>query len=212
MALSRRNFTTTQATAAEVRGDMLAPSLANKQWVRLAATALVVAGLARSTGFLPVNGVLFVHMLANATWLGSVVWTTFIAGITMFKNLPRQTFGRLQSKLFPLYFGLNAVCTTVMLGTLKFGLTSVIPAREYHLIGLALFSTLGNLLFVEPIATKVMFERYGLENTEGARDEDAIKKLYKKFSMFHGVSSLLNLVVLVCAVGHSFYLANHLAL
>ena len=47
-----------------------------------------------------------VHMLSFGTWLGTVVYTTFIAGITMFKNLPRRTFGTIQSKLFPLYFQL----------------------------------------------------------------------------------------------------------
>lgn len=46
------------------------------------------------------------HVLSFATWFGTVVYTTFIAGITMFKNLPRRTFGTLQSKLFPLYFQL----------------------------------------------------------------------------------------------------------
>ena len=48
------------------------------------------------------------HLLSFATWFGTVVYTTFVAGITMFKNLPRRTFGTLQSKLFPLYF---QICT-----------------------------------------------------------------------------------------------------
>ncbi len=48
------------------------------------------------------------HLLSFATWFGTVVYTTFLAGITMFKNLPRRTFGTLQSKLFPLYFQLCA--------------------------------------------------------------------------------------------------------
>jgi hypothetical protein len=52
-----------------------------------------------------------VHMLSFGTWFGTVVYTTFIAGITMFKNLPRRTFGTLQSKLFPLYFQL---CTGML--------------------------------------------------------------------------------------------------
>lgn len=46
------------------------------------------------------------HVLSFGTWFGTVVYTTFIAGITMFKNLDRRVFGRLQSKLFPLYFQL----------------------------------------------------------------------------------------------------------
>ena len=44
------------------------------------------------------------HLLAFGTWFGTMMYTTFIAGITMYRNLPRQTFGKLQSKLFPQYF------------------------------------------------------------------------------------------------------------
>jgi hypothetical protein len=40
-----------------------------------------------------------IHLLAFGTWFGSVVYTTFVAGITMFKNLPKKTFGKLQAKL-----------------------------------------------------------------------------------------------------------------
>jgi ABC-type spermidine/putrescine transport system permease subunit II len=50
------------------------------------------------------------HTLSFATWFGSVAYTTFVLGITMFKNLPRQTFGKLQAKLFPKYFFLGSVC------------------------------------------------------------------------------------------------------
>lgn len=46
------------------------------------------------------------HILSFGTWFGTIMYTTFVAGITMFKNLPRRTFGKLQSKLFPLYFQL----------------------------------------------------------------------------------------------------------
>ena len=50
-----------------------------------------------------------INMLSFGTWFGTVVYTTFVAGITMFKNLPRQTFGKLQAKLFPKYFSLCSV-------------------------------------------------------------------------------------------------------
>lgn len=61
---------------------------------------------------LPPNVAATVHLLSFATWFGTVVYTTFVAGITMFKNLPRRVFGTLQSKLFPLYFQLG----TIMIG------------------------------------------------------------------------------------------------
>lgn len=46
----------------------------------------------------------------------------------MFKNLPRQTFGRLQSKLFPLYFGLSTGACALLLGTLCFA--GGLPPRQ----------------------------------------------------------------------------------
>jgi ABC-type spermidine/putrescine transport system permease subunit II len=50
------------------------------------------------------------HLFAFSTWFGTMVYTTFIFGITAFKNLPRQTFGKLQAKLFPKYFSLGSIC------------------------------------------------------------------------------------------------------
>ncbi len=64
--------------------------------MRLGLLTAAVALAARTTEFVPVNVAAFIHVIAWGLWLGSNVWTTFVAGITMFKNLPRQTFGRLQ--------------------------------------------------------------------------------------------------------------------
>ena len=63
---------------------------------------------------LPPNSAATVHLLSFATWFGTVVYTTFVAGITMFKNLPRRVFGKIQSKLFPLYFQLGSVMLLVI--------------------------------------------------------------------------------------------------
>ena len=60
-----------------------------------------------------------IHILSFGIWFGTVFYTTFVAGITMFKNLPRRTFGSLQSKLFPLYFQL---CT----GTIALQVSNVV--------------------------------------------------------------------------------------
>lgn len=57
-----------------------------------------------------------VHLLTFSTWFGTVVYTTFVAGITMFQNLPRQTFGKLQAKLFPKYFSLCSICVLLQVG------------------------------------------------------------------------------------------------
>lgn len=98
-------------------------------------------------------------------------WTSFIFGIVAFRNLPRQTFGRLQSKLFPKYFSLSTACSAILLATLHFGGGGAAPAKQVWLLGIGLVSSLVNLLLAEPAATKVMFERYTLENAPGARDD-----------------------------------------
>lgn len=52
----------------------------------------------------------------------------------MFKNLPRQTFGRLQSKLFPAYFALSASCAAIQLGVLTFAAAAA-PQKQLVLVG-----------------------------------------------------------------------------
>jgi hypothetical protein len=64
--------------------------------VRLAWVSAAVVIAARSTEYLPSHVAAFIHVNSWGLLIGTNLWTTFIAGITMFKNLPRQTFGRLQ--------------------------------------------------------------------------------------------------------------------
>ncbi|KAK9904742.1 hypothetical protein WJX75_001688 [Coccomyxa subellipsoidea] len=196
----------------ELSGPMLAPSAFNKNWVRLAwvSAALIVA--ARSTEFLPVNAAAFIHVMAWGLWLGSNIWTTFIAGITMFKNLPRQTFGKLQAKLFPQYFAVAIAAGVLQIGTLTFGVPGGIARTQSITLGVALVSSLVNWLYIEPMATNLMFERYNLENVPGDKDAAKIKQLYKQFGKFHGISSLLNLVALGAVVSHGWWLASKLSL
>ena len=49
--------------------------------------------------------------------------------------------------------------------------------------GVALATGLANWLYIEPVATDLMFERYALENAEGERDGAKIKALYKQFGI-----------------------------
>jgi hypothetical protein len=93
-------------------GTILERSVINSTPVRVLAVLAAVSAGGLGTSFLPSTAVAMAHMMASGLWLGVNIWTTFFAGITMFKNLERQTFGRLQAKLFPLcatkFF---AICT-----------------------------------------------------------------------------------------------------
>lgn len=152
------------AVANDVQGDMLVPSVANKNWVRVLALTAAVAATARGVGYLPAQGVAFVHLLALASWLGSTVWVTFIAGLTMFRNMPRQLFGKVQAKLFPQYFALHAGSALIILGChLWGGMGDSGAAAKVVLssLGTALGASLINLVVLEPKATAVMFQRCG---------------------------------------------------
>ena len=137
---------------------------------------------------LPSKTAATVHLLSFGSWFGTVVYTTFIAGITMFKNLPRKTFGRLQSKLFPKYFMLGATTILLQLITLK-SVSSVPTAKATKALGVAFAMTLLNLFYLEPASTKIMFDRYELEEEEGGKDSAEYKKLVGSFGKFHGMST-----------------------
>jgi hypothetical protein len=194
-----------------VQGDMLEPSLANAPAVRVVSIAAIVALSAKASGtFLTAKLLGFVHMMAFGFWFGTLAWTSTIFGIVAFRNLPRQTFGKLQSKLFPKYFAVTGFAPLFMMGSLYYLCGGSPNVHELKLLGISVLTAVLNLIVAEPAATKVMFERYALENSQ-TRDEDAIKQLKKQFGKWHGISSLLNLVNMVCAVGHAFYLGGLLA-
>lgn len=149
--------------------------------------------------------------MAFGTWFGTLVWTSTVFGIVAFRTLPRQTFGKLQSKLFPKYFMVTGAMPLLLIGTLYY-LSGKAPVMwEVKLLAVAAMTAIVNLGVAEPKATDVMFARYALENAE-VRDEEKISALRKTFGKWHGISSLLNLINLVCAVGHAFYLGGLLVL
>lgn len=90
------------STTTDTMGTIVEPSLVNKGFFRAAVIIGTVAGAFLGGKFLPGVPAMSLHLAAAGIWLGVNVWTTFFAGITMFKNLPRQVFGKLQAKLFPL--------------------------------------------------------------------------------------------------------------
>lgn len=172
------------------------PAVWNKTPVRVGALLLAGGAVGQAVPF-----VRMLHLAAFGTWFGAQVWTTFFAGLTMFKNLPRQTFGKLQAKLFPQYFQLGTFCTVAVVLT---------GARVGLPMGPALFSlafTLTNLLYLEPESTRVMFERY---EAEKRGDKDAQKAAAKSFGKMHGISSLSNLMALMGLVAHGSLIAARL--
>ncbi|GFO19761.1 transmembrane protein 205, partial [Plakobranchus ocellatus] len=61
------------------------------------------------------NGML--HLGSFGANFGAQMWVTFVAGLTMFYSLPRHMFGKVQSRLFPMFYLWSLVCSAVTLST-----------------------------------------------------------------------------------------------
>ncbi|KAL3910935.1 MAG: hypothetical protein SGILL_007489 [Bacillariaceae sp.] len=153
------------------------------------------------------------------SWFGCSVWVSFVAGLVMFKNLPRHVFGRLQSKLFPAYFLFSALM--IGLSILSASALSETWQQAYKIpLASILMTILANVVYLEPKTTEVMFERHVVERKLGTGQEVGIikpkdskiandpelKALSKKFGMLHGMSTLMNLA----ALGVGCYWVNFL--
>ncbi|KAI8002856.1 Transmembrane protein 205 [Camellia lanceoleosa] len=114
-----------------------------------------------------------VHLLGFATAYGMCMWVTFLSSYVLAGALPRQQFGVVQSKIYPVYFRAMAYSILVallghLLGKRKRLLLFSVAEMfvVYHLVA-SLVLILVNLLYLEPRATKVMIERMKIEKEEG---------------------------------------------
>ncbi|XP_023550065.1 uncharacterized protein LOC111808367 isoform X1 [Cucurbita pepo subsp. pepo] len=111
--------------------------------------------------------------------LGMGVWTTFISSYVLASALPRQQLAVVQSKIYPLYFRAMASSIGMALFGHLFSRTKwmfPIPKNaevvQGYVLVAALLMIFANSLYMEPQATKVMFERLKVEKEEGKGIED----------------------------------------
>ncbi|KAL8162431.1 hypothetical protein V2J09_013920 [Rumex salicifolius] len=114
-----------------------------------------------------------VHLLGFATAYGTATWVTFAMSHLLARSLPRQQFGVVQSRVYPVYF--KALASSVGLALLGhlFGRSrrpevsnEAWRFQVYNLVA-SIALVLVNLLYLEPRATKVMYERMKIEKEEG---------------------------------------------
>ncbi|XP_057532617.1 uncharacterized protein LOC130810532 [Amaranthus tricolor] len=112
------------------------------------------------------------QLLGFASAYGMSIWVTFVMSHVLARVLPRQQFGMVQSKIYPVYFkAMVGSIGLALIGHLLGQRGKVLKNKAYMLQSYNLLSSLlfvlGNLLFLEPRATKVMFNRLKLEKEEG---------------------------------------------
>lgn len=147
----------------------------------------------------------------------------------MFKALPRPQFAAVQTKLFPIYFGIQSFTPLIMAATYpgggpKLDAAGITGLLESHnrwgfLLPIIAVGTSGlvNLLVLLPATKKCMAERYAQERKDGKKSYDPaphsqeMLALNRKFGKLHGVSSLLNLAAFIATLVYGFSLSGRIA-
>ncbi|KAF8898434.1 hypothetical protein BD779DRAFT_1483923 [Infundibulicybe gibba] len=161
--------------------------------------------------------------LVGYAWLfGMSFWITFFGGVIAFKTLPRQQFGNLQHKTFPIYFVISIILSSSLLTLWTYSHPAVIThilspsiadvAQAYTLASVMLNQGF-NYFVIGPLTSKTMFQRHRLEKEEGkVYNEPGVsaemKKLNRRFGMLHGVSSLANLGAVIALGFHGLWIGN----
>ncbi|SJL05861.1 uncharacterized protein ARMOST_09197 [Armillaria ostoyae] len=159
--------------------------------------------------------------LVGYAWLfGMSIWVTFFGGVIAFKALPRQQFGALQHKTFPIYFVISILISSGLLGSWTYSHPDVVAhfarplvvdvAQAYALASISLAQGF-NYFVVGPLTSKTMFQRHKLEKEEGkAYNEPGVsedmKTLNRRFGYLHGISSLANLYAVIALGFHGLWI------
>ncbi|NP_001085593.1 transmembrane protein 205 isoform X2 [Xenopus laevis] len=176
----------------------------------------------------PGNLVKIFHLLVlSASW-GMQCWMTFVAGFVLIKGVPRHTFGLVQSKLFPYYNHIVLCCSFISLAIYAaYHPRELLSPSESVQISLFFTSLLVAALqarWFSPVTTKTMFKMHVIErehslgqgvglsaNKEGYQllqeKDPKYKALRKRFMRYHGISSLCNLLCLLCNGANLVYIA-----
>lgn len=168
-----------------------------------------------------------VHLLVLSGAWGMQMWVTFISGFQLFRNLPRHTFGLVQSKLFPLYFHISMGCAFINLCILAsqhaWAQLTFWETSQLCLLFLSLTLSTINARWLEPRTTAAMWALHTVEKERGLGGEvpgshqgpDPYRQLRgqdpkysvlrQTFFRYHGLSSICNLGCLlsngICLAG-----------
>ncbi|KXN83620.1 hypothetical protein AN958_01185 [Leucoagaricus sp. SymC.cos] len=162
------------------------------------------------------------YLLGYAWAFGMAVWVTFFAGIIAFKTLPRQQFGALQHKIFPVYFVQSMVLTSGLLVKWIYSHPDVIPhfgkpwvadVAQVYALGTVLALQGTNYFIIGPMTSRAMFERHKLEKEENKQYNDPaasaeMKALNQRFGALHGISSLANLGAVIVLGFHGLWIGS----
>jgi len=137
---------------------------------------------------------LFTSQVVNiGVQLGAQAYVAGIAGPSMFSNLDKDTFAKVQAVLFPRYIlATSATSLLALLGYMKQNPTATLlcPAHTGFFLTVSLATNLLNLWVFFPWTHEVLVTYMDAEKS-GA-DEQVVKKARMNFGIVHGIANLIN--------------------
>ncbi|KAJ7520709.1 hypothetical protein O6H91_19G018900 [Diphasiastrum complanatum] len=191
--------------------------------------ALFVEAMATSSVIRPI--LRLTHLFCFASTFGMSLWVSFVSGAILSQcTSTREQYGYLQSRIFPLYFRIAAFGEAILLATHAvlhpWSSAGTSEQWQFQILFCSLFMTVLNVYILEPLSTKVMFERLKMEKEEGISREDILasgdltnldyltkcqmRAVNSKLSRVQDFSSMANLVSLGCLTWHLLHLQSHL--
>jgi len=130
--------------------------------------------------------------LVGYSWLfGMSIWITFFGGIIALKTLPKQQFGTLQHRVFPIYFIQSMLLSGALLTKWIYSHPDVLAyimrpnvadVAQVYALATVLASQSFNYFIVGPMTSKIMLQRHKLEKEEGKQYSDpAVCPIHFKF-------------------------------
>lgn len=141
------------------------------------------------------------YLVALATWVGSIIFFSFVIAPTVFKVLKPEDAARLQRALFPKYYlvgiicaGIGIMCVGLLLAERAFG-------KWPGVLSLLLIAGMG--------ATDVWLRQTVVPYMAEIREQRAAAvepnpKLDEEWKSLHRLSVLLNVAVLIAGLGLVF--------
>lgn len=164
-----------------------------------------------------------IYLASFAAHFGAQIWMTFVSGLALYFSLPRHTFGMCQEVLFPKYFLINTLLSTVTLITFAKMHTNFADLRWMtQLLALSVCLTIEMIIFLYltgPLL-KLMRIKYQYEQKLGNGDEigyqktlpsfdcPKYKEAHKNFRKIHFKCAMGNLITICCTSMHLYYLAS----
>ncbi|KIM29094.1 hypothetical protein M408DRAFT_329105 [Serendipita vermifera MAFF 305830] len=164
-----------------------------------------------------------VYFIAFAWLFGQNIWQGFFGGIIAHRALTRKQFTVLQAHIFPVYFTIQSILSSILLGIwLKANLDEIrgnylqlsnTSVQQAWVLMTIVAMSFVNWFYIGPVTNAIIVKRQRQEQTEGKPYYDPgvsshMKGINKEFSKWHGFSALANLLVAFALLYHGMWLAN----